>query len=89
MKKSVSFIFFGVVIAAFVDAAPVEVVVKTTSVIRNDIGPQTFGAGVEFSSVQFRWLMDTGSHADGPSTPARNAIKDLNLGLMRFPSGDS
>ncbi|HVJ45517.1 MAG TPA: hypothetical protein VM511_03960, partial [Luteolibacter sp.] len=64
-------------------------VVKTTSVIRNDIGPQTFGAGVEFPSVQFRWLMDTGPHADGPSTPARNAIKDLNLGLMRFPSGDS
>ena len=71
-----------------VHAATIEAVVRTTSIIRDDIGRATFGAGLEFQSPQFRWLMDTGPDADGPATPAQRKIKDFNLGTLRFPSGD-
>lgn len=71
-----------------VRATTIEAVIRPTEVIRDDIGRHTFGAGVDFPVPQFAWLMDTGPHADGPRTPAQQEIKNFNLGMMRFPSGD-
>ncbi len=69
-------------------AGTVEAIIKTTDVIRDDIGRPTFGSGVDFNVPQFRWLMDTGTHAHGPSTATQQKIKAFNFGTMRFPSGD-
>jgi len=77
-----------VIFVSPVHAATIEAVIKTTSIIRDDIGRTTFGAGLEFQSPQFRWLMDTGPDADGPATPAQQKVKGFNLGTLRFPSGD-
>ena len=75
-------------LAATSHAATIETVIKTTSVIRDDIGRNTFGAGVEFKTAQFWWLMDTGTYAQGPATASQQKIKGFNMGSMRFPSGD-
>ncbi len=90
MKPSYSSILslLAILSAGHGHAATIEAVIKTTSVIRDDIGRQTFGAGVDFPVPQFSWLMDTGPNADGPATPAQQKIKGFNMGTMRFPSGD-
>ena len=88
MNKSGLLSIVSIFVGVPAHAATIEAVIKTTSVIRDDIGRATFGAGIEFQSPQFRWLMDTGPDADGPATPAQRKVKGFNLGSLRFPSGD-
>ena len=66
---------------------PIETQINTTTVIRSDISRATFGSSVESRNPQFGWVM--GKAGDQPASDnTRLKIKDMKLGLMRFPGGD-